>query len=107
MSDKPKIKFSKRKILIWIVRIIYISVLMAAIDSWTGYRYGHPIFSMTVAGWRDGGTTMTIGPGYGIRFWRPMDGSAYGPVIWFYFTPFVIDAAHRGITIHWLWSDMP
>ena len=84
---------------------MYISVLMAAIDSWSGYYYGHPIFSKTVSGWKDGGTTMTIGLGYGMRFWRRMDGSAYGPVIWFWFTPFIIDASHRGIQVHWLWSN--
>jgi hypothetical protein len=83
---------------------MYISVLMASIDCYTGFHYGHGVFSVTLAGMRDGGTTMSVGPGYGMYFWRRMDGAAYGPEIWFWFTPFIIDAAHRGVQIHWVWS---
>ena len=30
-------------------------------------------------------------------------GRTLGPELWFCFTPFVIDAAHRGISVHWIW----
>ena len=104
LSRSPRRRSLKRKIFVWIIRAVYISVLMATIDSCTGYYYGHPIFSMTMAGMSDGGTTMTIGPGYFLTFWRRMDGAAYGPEIWFWFTPFIVDAAHHGLQVHWLWS---
>ena len=43
---------------------------------------------------RDGGSTGHTGFLYSIVFWRSMSGSPYGPEIWFWFTPFVLDAAH-------------
>ena len=104
MSDKPQRPSRRRKIFVWIIRGMYISVLMASIDCYSGWFYGHGVFSMTLAGMRDGGTTMSVGPGYCMTFWRRMDGDAVGPEIWFWFTPFIVDAAHRGVQIHWIWS---
>jgi hypothetical protein len=103
MSEQPQRRYWKRKIFVWIIRAVYISVLMAMIDSWSGYSDGHGVFSMTTGGLKDGGTTMSIGPDYSIIFWRSMDGSAYGPEVWFWFTPFIVDAAHRGLRVHLLW----
>ncbi len=84
---------------------MYISVLMATIDSFTGYYYGHGVFSITMEGIKDGGTTISLGPGYFMTFWRRMDGTAYGPEVWFWFTPFKVDAAHRHVSVRWVWQD--
>jgi hypothetical protein len=104
MDENPPQRFRKRKITIWIFRVIYAVILMATIDSWSGFFYGHGVFSITLAEMRDGGTTMSVGPGYCMTFWRRMDGKAYGPVIWFWGAPFIVDAAHRGVQVHWIWS---
>jgi hypothetical protein len=31
-------------------------------------------------------------------------GHSIGPVVWFWYTPFMIDGAHGGIKIDWLWK---
>jgi len=105
MSENSQRRSWKRRIAVWIIRIVYASVLMATVDSWSGFYYRHGIFSVTLEGMRDGGTTMSVGPGYFMTFWRPMDGRAYGPVVWFWGAPFVVDAAHRGVQVHWIWSQ--
>jgi hypothetical protein len=98
----PRRRPLKQAVCVWIVRAVYISVLMAAIDCCSGYYFRHGVFSMTWYGLKDGGTTMSVGPGYCMTFWRRMDGEAYGPEIWFWFTPFRVDMAHRNFQIHWL-----
>lgn len=77
---------------------------MAFVDCWSDFYFRHGVFSVTTAAMKDGGTTMSVGPGYFITFWRRLDGAAYGPEIWFWFSPFVIDAAHHGTGVHWIWS---
>ena len=94
----------KQRIVVWLVRAAYISVLLAAIDSWSAHCFRHGVVSVTMGGLKDGGTRMSVGPGYFMTFWRRMDGKAYGPEIWFWFTPFVIDAAHGGIRVRWIWT---
>jgi len=77
---------------------------MAIVDCGSGLYYRHGVFSVTTAKWRDGGTTASVGPGYCILYWRVMGGGGDGPEVWFWFTPFVIDTAHRGVQIYWIWS---
>lgn len=86
------------------MRAILVSIFMAMLDCWSNVHYSHSVFRFTEAKLSDGGTTLSAGPGYTLVFWRRMDGSAYGPEIWFWFTPFRLDAAHRGIQIHWVWN---
>lgn len=68
-------------------------------------EYRRTFFSTDAWMMRDGGSTGHNGFLYTLVFWRRMDGAAYGPEVWFWFTPFVIDAAHKGVRIRLLWQD--
>jgi len=104
MSETPQRRSRKRKFAVWIIRVIYAVVIMAMIDSWSFFNFRHGVFCFATEKMSDGGTTISAGPGYTLTFWRRMDGTAYGPEIWFWGAPFVIDAAHRGVQVHWIWS---
>lgn len=54
---------------------------------------------------KDGGTTGSVGFGYFLTFYRRMSGEPYGPEVWFWFTPFVISAAHRHVEVRWVWAN--
>jgi hypothetical protein len=101
-SEKPRRMSLKKRFAVWITRAVYVSVIMAVLDGWSGHYFGRGVFSVTTGGLKDGGTTTSIGPGYCMVYWRSMDGSAYGPEIWFWFAPIVVDAAHGGLKLRWL-----
>ena len=89
----------------WIIRAICLSLLLAMIDCWSGDFLGGTLCSVPLYKLRDGGTTGSVGFGYSLTYYRQMDGRADGPKVWFWFTPIVIDAAHHGIKVRWLWKD--
>jgi len=68
MIDNPPPRPRRRKIVTWIIRVVYAVVLMATIDSWSGFYYRHGVFSITLAKIRDGGTTASVGLGYCMTF---------------------------------------
>jgi hypothetical protein len=106
MSDKPQSR--RRKILVWIVRVICISLVfgMSDVCSLSFGSQSRPIFSMS---WFRTGNSDAGYIGFGYLLFN--HGSIYrdggrtlGPEIWYWFTPVVIDFAHDGIEIHWLWK---
>ena len=99
-------RFRKRRILVWMVRAMYISVILAICDVWTaGTKRDFTLFSKNTWEMSDGGTKGYIGFGYSMIYFRRLGGEPFGPVIWFWFTPVVVDATgHRGIQVRWLWS---
>jgi hypothetical protein len=74
------------------------------IDCSAGYFLGGTVCSIPLWQMRDGGSTGSVGFGYFLTYYRRMDGQAYGPEVWFWFTPFVISAAHRHIEVRWIWK---
>jgi hypothetical protein len=106
MSDKSPPRSWKRKIFVWLVRAIYISVILAMCDVCSLSRGSQPIFSGT---WfrtsnEDAGY---IGFGYClvnyVGFYRD-GGRTLGPEVWFWFTPVIISGAHGSIEVRWLWK---
>jgi hypothetical protein len=104
MSEKPQRQSRKRNIFAWIIRAIYVSLLMGFIDCYSDCYLGHGAVSVPV--WEDRGKPASYGyVGFGYCLSCFHRDTLDGPVIWFWFTPFVIDAAHRGIQVHWIWSQ--
>lgn len=95
----------RKRVATRVLGAVLLSVILATSDMWTGLKYRRTFFSTNSWKMKDGGSTGHTGFLYSLVFWRRMDGSAYGPEVWFWFTPFVIDAAHRGVQIHWIWSQ--
>src|SRR2546430_2463353 len=89
----------------WIVRVMCLSVILAMCDTWTALEYRQTFFSTTSWKMKDGGSTGHTGFLYSLVFWRSIDGAARGPEIWFWFTPFVLDAAHNHMRIRLLWQE--
>ena len=104
---KPKSNPSnwKRKIPGWIARLVGLSLLLAMIDCSAGYFLGTTVCSIPIWKMKDGGTTSSVGFGYFLTYYRRMDAKANGPEVWFWFTPFVISAAHRHVELRWLWKQ--
>jgi hypothetical protein len=74
-------------------------------DTWTALEYRRTFFSTNSWKMRDGGSTGHTGFLYSLVYWRRMDGTAYGPEVWFWFTPFVLDAAHKNPRVRLLWQE--
>ncbi|MDB6022165.1 MAG: hypothetical protein JWQ04_2022 [Pedosphaera sp.] len=103
MSEKPR-RSLKRKILIWVIRAVCLSIMLAMLDCWSACYMRCTVFSITQFKLKDGGTTGSVGFGYFLTYYRELGGPLEGPVIWFWFSPVVIDAAHPGIRFHWIWA---
>jgi hypothetical protein len=74
------------------------------IDCWAGYFLNSTVCSIPIWAMKDGGSTGSVGFGYYLTYYRKMDGRAYGPEVWFWFTPVVISAAHQNVEVRWLWT---
>ena len=95
------------KITKWGFRVVYISVILAMCDFWSASTARRDtVFSKCEFRITDGGSAEYVGFGYTMSYLRKMDGSAYGPVLHFWFTPFLIDAAHGKVKMHWLWEGV-
>ncbi len=87
----------------WLVRVMYVSVILAVCDSWAaGSERRAPIFSVTTWAMRDGGTRASVGFGYSLTYYRRMGGE-HGPEVWFWFTPFTVSWTTEHIGLRWLW----
>ncbi len=91
-------------VLPWLFRGVFLSVIFAMCDSWWASEHLNTLFSTTTWATRDGGTRGYVGLGYCLTYYRSLSGER-GPAVWFWFTPFVIDTAHRGVQVRWLWSQ--
>jgi hypothetical protein len=87
----------------WALWAVCASVVLAGCDIWTAQRFRRTWLSVTTWKMKDGGSTGHVGFLYTMVFWRSMDGE-YGPELWFWFSPLVIDAAHGGVTVRWVWA---
>lgn len=94
------------KILPWVFRVMYISIIFALCDSWWATTHRGTIFSRTEWKMKDGGTKGYIGFGYQLTYFRRIGGSHYGPEVWFWFTPFVVDLGHKHAQLCWVWNSM-
>ena len=94
----------RQRILVWLVRALYVSVVFAMCDLWSATTRRDTLFSRCMFEIPDGGSAEYVGFGYSISYLRSMDGSAFGPVVHFWFTPFLIDAAHGDVKVRWLWE---
>lgn len=92
------------KLLPWLLRGVCLSVIFAMCDSWWATGHTNTLFSATTWATRDGGTRGYVGFGYCLTYYRSLSGER-GPAVWFWYTPFVIDTAHRGVQVRWLWSQ--
>ncbi len=92
------------KILPWVFRVMYISVIFALCDCWWATTYRGTMFSRAQWKMKDGGTTGYMGFGYDLTYFRRIGGSHYGPQVWFWFTPFIIDLGHKHAQICWIWK---
>jgi hypothetical protein len=88
----------------WIILAMCLSVILAACDVWSAMRFRRTIFSTTSWKMKDGGSTGHNGFLYSFAFWRSLDG-AYGPEIWFWFTPIVIDASNANVKVRFVWNN--
>jgi hypothetical protein len=89
----------------WVVRIMLVSVLLAACDSWSaGTERRAPVFSMTTWKMKDGGTTGSVGFGYCLTYYRRM-GGVQGPEVWFWFAPHRFSWTTEHIGLRWLWQE--
>jgi hypothetical protein len=88
----------------WIGLALAISVALALCDIWSASQFRRTIFSTTSWKMKDGGSTGHNGFLYSLTFWRSLDG-AYGPEIWFWFTPVVIDASGARVRIRLFWAN--
>jgi hypothetical protein len=89
------------------IRALYISVIFAMCDLCSLSWNDNSVFSH--APFQTGnGDAIYTGFGYTLVNYRDVyfdDGRTYGPEVWFWFTPVVIDIAHGGIQVHWLWDS--
>jgi hypothetical protein len=75
------------KVLPWVFRAVYVSIILALCDSWWATGHTNTLFSKTTWATSDGGTRGYVGFGYSLTYYRSM-GGRHGPEIWFWFTPF-------------------
>jgi hypothetical protein len=107
-KSKPhKGRFWTRQLLVRMVRIMYVSVILAMYDLCTLSVGGSStVFSIPTS--RTGnGDAIFIGFGYILLNHEDIyrdRAKTFGPEIWFWFTPVIVDAAHGGVQVHWLWS---
>jgi hypothetical protein len=104
MTVDPHISSRKKKIVVWLIRAMYVSIILGLCDSWiasTSHR--DTFFSKERWELRDGGTRGYVGFGYSLTYYREMGGE-HGPEIWFWFTPFRIYWTSKRIGASWIWS---
>ena|SRR5208283_718204 len=88
----------------WVVRIMYVSIILAICDSWiAGTDRRAPLFSHTTWGMSDGGTRVSVGFGYSLTYHRTMGGE-HGPEVWFWFSPFTVRYTSQHIGLRWVWQ---
>ena len=96
----------KKKVFTWVLRAMYLSVIFAMCDLCALSLHKAPVFSF--AGCQTGnGDTFCEGFGYSLGYLADSyrdGGRSLGPIIWFWFTPFVIDGTHGGIKVGWIWK---
>ena len=89
----------------WVLRIAYVSVLLAICDSWAaGTDRRAPLFSKSTWSMSDGGTRGSIGLGYSLTYYRRLGGE-HGPEVWFWFSPFTIRWTSEHVGVRWLWKS--
>ena len=91
----------------WVVRIAYVSLILAMLDSWSAATDRRaPLFSRGLWAMRDGGTRGYVGFGYFFTYYRRI-GGVHGPEIWFWFTPFTVSSTTKHVGIRWIWQNEP
>jgi hypothetical protein len=102
-AQRRNLQHQFSKVLLWMFRVVYVSVMLAMIDCWSAASRHTTLFSTCTFAIRSG-TRGYLGFGYDLTYYRSMDGP-YGPVIQFWFTPIAVDMRHHHRLIHWAWSD--
>jgi hypothetical protein len=93
-----------RQWLPWVVRVIYVSVILAICDSWAaGTARRAPLFSKVTWAMSDGGTRGSVGFGYSLTYHREMGGE-HGPEVWFWFAPFSVRWTSDHVGLRWIWQ---
>lgn len=91
--------------LTWLMRIAYVSLILAMLDSWSaGTDRRAPLFSKGIWAMRDGGTRGYVGFGYFLTYYRRI-GGVHGPEVWFWFTPFTVSSTTKHVGIRWIWQN--
>jgi len=104
MSTERQKPSRLRRILPWVFRAIYLSMILAICDCIAaGSSHRDTLFSRNTWRMTDGGTSGYVGFGYSMTYYRRMDASLSGPVVWFWFTPFQISFARSEPELLWLW----
>ena len=89
----------------WVVRLMYVSVILAICDSWAaGTERRAPLFSKVTWAMRDGGTRGSVGFGYSLTYHRKMGGE-HGPEVWFWFAPFTVRWTSEHVGLRWIWHS--
>jgi hypothetical protein len=86
----------------WVLRLMYVSIMLAVCDSWAAGTH-HLGFSVPLWMMSDGGTTGSMGFGYSLTFYKEISGE-YGPEVWFWFTPFTVSWTTKHTGVRWLWG---
>lgn len=88
----------------WIVRVMYVSIILAMCDSWAaGTERRAPLFSRVTWAMSDGGTRGSVGFGYSLTYHRTMGGE-HGPEVWFWFMPFTVRWTSEHVGLRCLWQ---
>ena len=105
MKPKQRISPRTKKVLLWLFRAIYVSIILGICDSWVaGTARRDTLFSKTSWAMSDGGTRGYVGFGYSLTYYRRMGGK-HGPEIWFWFTPFRLCWTSEQIGANWIWTQ--
>lgn len=89
----------------WVVRVSYVSMILAICDSWAaGTERREPLFSKVTWGMSDGGTRGCFGFGYSLTYHRKMGGE-HGPEVWFWFSPFTVRWTSEHVGLRWIWQS--
>jgi hypothetical protein len=89
----------------WVLRIAYVSVILAICDSWAaGTERRAPLLSKGTWAMSDGGTRGSIGFGYSLTYYRRLSGEQ-GPEVWFWFSPFTVRWTSEHVGVRWLWKS--
>ena len=96
----------KKLVFAWVLRIIYLSVIFAMCDLCALSIRKEPMFSYESCE-TGNGDGFYYGFGYSMLYLRDIDrdgGRTLGPIVWFWFTPFMLDGARGGIKADWVWK---
>ena len=92
-----------RRWLPWVVRVMYVSLILAICDSLAAGADRAPLFSKATWLMRDGGTSGSVGFGYSLTYHRKVGGGEHGPEVWFWFLPFTVSCTTERVGLRWLW----